>query len=117
MDMKIAKCIRVSPACANPFGFVLIRVNSCLVFLSSGFIPCLSVVAACQGIRGKILSFSCISWFSLFLLCCCHPTPAHAQLSLLPPSEPQLVFAGQAQTIHVAWRNPTNQTVSLDIRT
>lgn len=59
---------------------------------------------------------ACNPWLLLVTACCWSGT-ARAQWQLLPDREPQCVFAGDARTVTVVWRNAGDKTVDAEIRT
>jgi hypothetical protein len=58
----------------------------------------------------------CLNTWTVFVIACCWPGAALAQLQLLPDKEPQRVFAGDARTITLVWHNASDKTVDADIR-
>ena len=52
----------------------------------------------------------------VFVIACCWPWAAPAQLQLLPDQQPQRVFAGDARNVAVVWHNAGNNTAEAEIR-
>ena len=53
----------------------------------------------------------------MFVVACCWPLKALAQLQLLPDVQPKQVFGGAARTIAGFWRNTGDKSAVADIRT
>jgi hypothetical protein len=58
----------------------------------------------------------CLETAMMFVIACCWPGAALAQLQLLPDKEPQRVFAGDERKITVVWHNAGDKTVDAEIR-
>jgi hypothetical protein len=54
-------------------------------------------------------------WLAILLAAC--PMPLRAQLEWVPEDAPQVVFSGEARKIRVTFKNPTDKTIELEIRT
>ena len=52
----------------------------------------------------------------LFVVACCWPWAALAQLQLLPDQQPQCVFPGDARKVAIVWHNPGDNTAGAEIR-
>ncbi len=57
-----------------------------------------------------------LNTWKLFVIACCWPWAALAQLQLLPDKEPQRAFAGNACTVTVVWHNTGDNTAGAEIR-
>src|SRR5205085_1107076 len=54
---------------------------------------------------------------ALWLMLCAGSGAAQAQVELIPDKEPQRVFAGEGRKVALIWRNQSDKSVSVELRT